>query len=310
MGDNARMSADRRLLLVHAHPDDETITNGATMAKYAHEGAHVTLVTCTRGEEGEVVLPELGHLAADRDDSLGEHRVQELATAMQALGVSDHRFLGEEGQGHPPRRYRDSGMAQDEQGLVIPVPQMSDDAFALADVDEAAGRLAAVIRGLRPQVVVTYDPGGGYGHPDHIQTHRVTMRAVQRAAERGATDAWDVPKVYWSVLPERLVRQAMEELATAENNPFEGWDAGGQLPSMVVPDEQVTTRIDAADFVDAKIAAMRAHATQISVEDGFFALSNGVGRPMLAVEFYRLVKGVRGGPDGEDGRETDLFAGL
>jgi len=160
------LDSPRRLVLVHAHPDDETIANGATMATYAAAGVHVTLVTCTRGEEGEVLVPDLAHLAADRDDDLGAHRVGELATAMQALRVSDHRFLGGAG------RWRDSGMM----GLAS---NERPDCFWRADLDEAAGELVAVLREVRPQVLVTYDPQGGYGHPDHIQAHRVTCAAVR-----------------------------------------------------------------------------------------------------------------------------------
>ena len=164
------LDSPRRLLLVHAHPDDETINNGATMAQYVADGAHVTLVTCTLGEEGEVLVPELAHLAADKDDALGQQRINELATAMEALGVRDHRFLG--GAGH----YRDSGM------MGLPTNDRPE-CFWQADVDEAADLLVAVIREVRPQVVVTYDENGGYGHPDHIQAHRVAMRAVERAAD-------------------------------------------------------------------------------------------------------------------------------
>src|SRR5215475_10854488 len=160
----------RRLLLVHAHPDDESINNGATMAKYAAEGALVTLVTCTLGEEGEVIPPELAHLAADRDDALGPHRIGELASAMAELGVTDHRFLG------GPGRYRDSGM------MGTPSNDRPE-AFWQAPVDEAAAYLVPVIRDLRPQVLVAYNEWGGYGHPDHIQAHRVAMRAYELAAD-------------------------------------------------------------------------------------------------------------------------------
>src|SRR5918996_3798759 len=160
----------RRLLLVHAHPDDESINSGATMARYAAEGAHVTLVTCTLGEEGEVIPPELAHLAADHDDALGEYRIGELAAACEALGVTDHRFLG------GPGRWRDSGM------MGTPSNERPD-CFWQADLDEAVRELVAVVREVRPQVVVTYDSNGGYGHPDHIQAHRVTVAAVDAAAD-------------------------------------------------------------------------------------------------------------------------------
>jgi N-acetyl-1-D-myo-inositol-2-amino-2-deoxy-alpha-D-glucopyranoside deacetylase len=312
-GQNAAMAitADRRLLFVHAHPDDETINNGATMARYAAEGAHVTLVTCTRGELGEIIPTDLAHLAADRDDTLGEHRVDELAAAMAALGVTDHRFLDEVGGGFAPVHYRDSGMAWGPGGLAVAAPDTGPDAFARADVDDAAARLAVVVREVRPQVVVTYEPGGGYGHPDHVQAHRVAMRAVELAEGAGpGGDGWSVPKVYWVVIPEQAARRMLAELSASGTNPFEGWAADGPLPPMMVPDELVTTAIDGGAFLSAKNAALRAHATQIAVDGPFFALSNGVGQPMVALECYRLVRGAPGGEKDADGRETDLFGGL
>src|SRR5919202_3404026 len=164
----------RRLLLVHAHPDDESISTGASMAKYAASGALVTLVTCTLGEEGEVLVPELAHLAADRDDGLGQHRIGELAAAMEALGVRDHRFLG------GPGRWRDSGM------MGTPANDRPD-CFWRADFEEATRELVAVMREVRPQVVVTYDENGFYGHPDHIQAYRIAVRAFEQA---GSTDRY------------------------------------------------------------------------------------------------------------------------
>jgi N-acetyl-1-D-myo-inositol-2-amino-2-deoxy-alpha-D-glucopyranoside deacetylase len=312
---NAAMADDgeHRLLLVHAHPDDETINNGATMARYVDAGARVTLVTCTRGEQGEILVTDLQHLAADRDDTLGLYRETELAAAMAALGVTDHRFLGEAAYGRPARAYRDSGMVNAPDGSVIPDPAARADAFALADLDEAAQRLADVVRELRPHVVVSYEPGGGYGHPDHVQTHRVTMRALELADAQDGNPgpAWAVPKVYWSVLPASVVERVMTHLPADPANPFAPWPEGrGPSLSMIVPDEEVTTCIDAAKLVSRKAAAMRAHATQISVRDGYFALSNGLGQPLVGVEFYRLVRGSARGPFDVDGRETDLFAGL
>ena len=155
----------RRVLFVHAHPDDETINNGATMARYVAEGAGVTLLTCTLGEEGEILVPALAQLAADQADQLGGYRIGELRAAMAALGVTDSRFLGGAG------RYRDSGMMGTQ-------ANEHPRAFWQADLDEAAAHAVAVIREVRPQVLVTYDDFGGYGHPDHIQAHRVAMRAA------------------------------------------------------------------------------------------------------------------------------------
>jgi N-acetyl-1-D-myo-inositol-2-amino-2-deoxy-alpha-D-glucopyranoside deacetylase len=301
----------QRLLLVHAHPDDETIATGATMARYVDAGVHVTLITCTRGEQGEILVPELEHLAADRQDGLGLYRETELASAMAALGVRDHRFLGEAGHDRPGRVYRDSGMAYAEDGSVVPVPDPRPDAFALADVDEAAQRLADVVREIRPRALVTYEPGGGYGHPDHVQAHRVAMRAVELAAAAGGAggSAWQVPKVYWVVLPESTVRRATRELSVAGANPFGGRDPDGPLPSMIVPDDQVTTRLDGTAFLNRKAEALRAHATQVTVDGAFFALSNGVGQPLTGLEYYRLAAGSPTGPWDDEGRETDLLAG-
>jgi N-acetyl-1-D-myo-inositol-2-amino-2-deoxy-alpha-D-glucopyranoside deacetylase len=247
------MSSDRRLLLVHAHPDDESIYTGATMARYVAEGAHVTLVTCTLGELGEIIPPSLAHLAAEKEDRLGEYRIGELAAACAALGVTDHRFLG------GPGCWRDSGMMG---------TAGNDDprCFWRADVDQAARALLDVIGEVRPQVVVTYDADGAYGHPDHIQAHRVAWRARELAGPDGPA------KFY----------------ATA---------ALGSGPALV------STEIDAGAWFGAKLAAMRAHATQITVDAPFFALSDGVRRSASGTEYYTLLAGPRGPGD----REHDLF---
>lgn len=292
------LDSARRVLLVHAHPDDETIGNGATMAAYAATGVHVTLVTCTLGEEGEVLVPDLAHLAADHDDDLGPHRVNELATAMEALGVTDHRFLGGAG------RWRDSGMmgaASNER----------TDCFWRADLHQAAATLVEVVRELRPQVLVTYDPDGGYGHPDHIQAHRVAMLAAELAADpaHGAGDPWQIAKIYWNAIPESLLRQTLRRLRDAgDQQAFGGIDPEGPLPSFAVPDELVTTVVDATAQLGAKLAAMRAYPTQISLDGPFFAISDDPEGLMWGVEHYRLVSGQRGSGVGQ--LESDLFAGL
>ncbi|MFD0266950.1 N-acetyl-1-D-myo-inositol-2-amino-2-deoxy-alpha-D-glucopyranoside deacetylase [Streptomyces sp. NPDC127106] len=290
----------RRLLFVHAHPDDESINNGVTMAKYAAEGAHVALVTCTLGEEGEVIPPELAHLVADRDDALGAHRIGELAAAMAELGVTDHRFLG------GPGRFRDSGMMGLEQNR-------RPGSFWSAEVDEAAAYLVEVIRELRPQVLVTYDPNGGYGHPDHIQAHRVAMRAAELAAEpayrRDLGDPHAIDKVYWNRVPRSVVEEGFARLRAADTKtPFPGLASPDDVPG-VVADELITAEITADEpVVAAKAAAMRAHATQIAVDGPFFALSNDLAQPLFAREYYELAQGSPGAPAGE--REHDLFAGV
>jgi N-acetyl-1-D-myo-inositol-2-amino-2-deoxy-alpha-D-glucopyranoside deacetylase len=293
------LAADRRLLLVHAHPDDESINNGSTMAKYAAEGALVTLVTCTLGEEGEVIPPELAHLAPDRDDTLGTHRIGELAAAMRELGVTDHRFLG------GPGRYRDSGMmgvAQNDR----------PGCFWQAGLDEASAHLVEVIRETRPQVLVTYDPNGGYGHPDHIKAHRVAMRAADLAAEPDFRpdlgEPHTIAKIYWNCVPRSVIEEGFARLrAAGRDMPFEGIATADDVPG-VVADEDVTAGIDTEGrYAEQKAAAMRAHYTQIAVDGPFFALSNDLGQPLFGAEYYRLV---RGKPGTGSAREDDLFAGL
>jgi N-acetyl-1-D-myo-inositol-2-amino-2-deoxy-alpha-D-glucopyranoside deacetylase len=260
-----------RLLLVHAHPDDESIGTGATIARYAAEGAQVTLVTCTRGELGEVIPPELAYLAIG-GDRLGEYRITELAAACAALGISDQRFLG------GPGRWRDSGM------MGLPAND-SPDCFWQADLATAAAELANVILDVRPQVLVTYDENGFYGHPDHIQAHRVARAAIGLAAGPGQDSPWQVAKFYATAMP----RSVAEAEGVADFVPF-------------VPDEQVTTEIDGTAYLAAKTAAMRAHATQIVVKGdseggtgrraggaGCFALSSGRWQPLLAREYYTLL---------------------
>jgi N-acetyl-1-D-myo-inositol-2-amino-2-deoxy-alpha-D-glucopyranoside deacetylase len=297
-----------RLLLVHAHPDDETIGQGATMARYVAEGAGVTLVTCTAGEMGEILVPELEHLAADKEDRLGEHRRGELAEAMAALGVTDHRFLGGFGT------YRDSGMKWHEAGHAVAADEVHANAFWNADLTEAATHLVAVIREVRPQVLVTYDEFGGYGHPDHIQAHRVAMYGALLAGapsyRRDLGDAWDVAKIYWSCMSERRTREGLRMLREAgDSTTFEGMDPDGPLPPFFAKDEDITTEIDGTVHSERKMAALRAHATQITTDGPFFALSNNQGATAWGSEQFRLVRG-KLGPVGENGWETDLFAGL
>jgi N-acetyl-1-D-myo-inositol-2-amino-2-deoxy-alpha-D-glucopyranoside deacetylase len=299
---------DQRLLLVHAHPDDETIGQGATMAKYVARGTQVTLVTCTLGEEGEVLVPELAHLASDQEDGLGQHRITELAAAMKELGVTDHRFLG--GAGH----FRDSGMVWHEDGHAIAGDDVKDGTFWRADLLEASDLLVEIIREVRPQVLVTYDQFGGYGHPDHIQAHRVAMYASVLAAvpsyrpELG--EAWDVAKIYWGAMSESRMRQGLRALrAAGDTTAFEGMDPDGPLPPFIVSDDMLSAAVEANDFAEAKIRAMKAHATQIEVDGPFFALSNNIGNWVWGTEFYRIAKGTLG-PTNEEGLETDLFAGL
>ena len=284
------------MLFVHAHPDDETIDNGATMARYAAEGAHVALVTCTLGEEGDVVVPELAHLGAAYDDRLAEHRAGELDAAMAALGVADHRILH-----GVDDRYRDSGMmgsASNEH------PRC----FWRADVDEAAQSLVATIRELRPQILVTYTPDGGYGHPDHIQAHRVAMRAAELAAqpdESPGAEPHAISKIYWNCHPRTAARFSAKALQAEEHTPF----VLDESAISTTDDSFTTCTIDATCHLAAKTEAMRAHRTQMTVHAPFFALSNNVGRLITAEEHYHLAYRR---PDLLEGArtESDLFAGL
>jgi N-acetyl-1-D-myo-inositol-2-amino-2-deoxy-alpha-D-glucopyranoside deacetylase len=278
-----------RLLLVHAHPDDETINNGATMALYAALGADVTLITCTRGEEGEVLVEEHSHKAAMHDDLLGEHREVELADAMAALGIKDFRFLGA-----PVKKYRDSGMMGTE-------PNDRPDSFWRADVDIASQEIATIIDEVKPHVLITYDEFGGYGHPDHIQAHRVAM-AGSRLSQ------WKIPKIYWNVMPASVIQSGIDAMKKIGSD-FMGVDKAEDLP-FAKDDSFVTSHIDGNAYVEEKMAAMRAHATQIAVDGPFFALTNNLGLQVWGNEYYTLVRGDRTAPFDSQGREVDLFSGI
>jgi N-acetyl-1-D-myo-inositol-2-amino-2-deoxy-alpha-D-glucopyranoside deacetylase len=270
------MPAERSLLLVHAHPDDESIGTGATMARYAAEGARVTLVTCTLGELGEIIPPDLRHLLPDE---LGQHRVGELERACRALGVSDHRFLGGEG------RFRDSGM--------MGLPDNDDPrCFWQADVPAAAALLVPIMEEVAPTAIVTYNANGFYGHPDHIQAHRVAWRAFEMTDKKG--------KFYATAMP-RGVLEAASVL------PEDSWfiRASASDMSVGVPDDEVTTSIEASAYLEAKMAAMRAHETQITLDGKFYALSNEIGHRVLGTEYYALLAGTRGA---SDPYERELFA--
>jgi N-acetyl-1-D-myo-inositol-2-amino-2-deoxy-alpha-D-glucopyranoside deacetylase len=286
-----------RFLFVHAHPDDETLTTGATIAHYASRGADVRVVTCTLGEEGEVIGERWAGLGADGADQLGGYRIGELSAALNELGVDEPTFLGGAG------RWRDSGM--------VGTPPRGPQRFVDADPRDAVGALVAIIRELRPHVVVSYDPNGGYGHPDHIHAHEVTTAAVAAAGEADYPgERWSVPKFYWTVMARSVIAAGIAELADVE------------LPTdwiLIAPedfpfgfgDDQIDAVVDAPDSRAAKVAALRAHATQVTVApDGrACALSNLVALPIVTTEHYVLVEGAAGERD-DRGWETDLLAGL
>ena len=274
-----------RAILVHAHPDDETINNGATMALYAKLGAQITLITCTRGEEGEVLIPDLAHLAATSTDSLGEHRVIELANAMKELGIKDHRFLG---------NYRDSGMMGTESNN-------RKDCFWQADLENAAKKLAIIYDELKPHILITYDPNGGYGHPDHIQAHRVAMRAAE-------ISEWKISKIYWNAMPKSVIAKGMEKMKEIGSD-FFGAESIEDIP-FAIDDSLITSVVDGNSVVSQKMSAMKAHGTQIAVDGPFFALSNNLGLEVWGNEYYRLVQGIKSEPLNSDGQEINLFSGI
>ena len=247
--------------------------------------AQVTLVTCTRGEEGEVLVPGLSHLASSHEDGLGAHREIELANAMIALGVSDHRFLGS---------FRDSGMMGTDSNN-------RPDVFWQADLDTAAQLLVSIIDEVKPHILITYDEIGGYGHPDHIKAHLVAMRASELSK-------WQIKKIYWNTMPKSVIAAgiaAMKEIGSD----FFGTDNVDDIP-FAKEDSFVTTLIDANEFVDAKMAAMKAHETQIALDGPFFALSNNLGLQIWGHEYYTLVRGEKSSPFDEQGRESDLTSGI
>jgi N-acetyl-1-D-myo-inositol-2-amino-2-deoxy-alpha-D-glucopyranoside deacetylase len=294
------MQETPRLLFVHAHPDDESITNGATIAHYVARGAQVRVVTCTLGEEGEVIGEKWAQLAVDHADQLGGYRIAELTAALHALGVDGPVYLG------GPGRWRDSGMvgsqARDRQR------------FSDADQREAVGALVEIIREMRPHVVVTYDPNGGYGHPDHIQTHVVTTAAVAAAATADDYPGtpWPVPKFYWTVISRSAFVAGWEALGPGDLR--DEWivpPPDGDFAELGYPDDEIDAVIDDPDALPAKTAALRAHETQLTVgpTGRTLALSNNIALPIVAQEHYILTAGIAGERD-ERGWETDLLAGV
>src|SRR4051794_25366446 len=294
------------LMSVHAHPDDETISAGGAMARYVAEGRRVVLVTCTRGEQGEIVIPELD--TPDNHRRLGELRAAELEAAMGELGVTEWENLG----------YRDSDMMGRE-------GNRDPRCFWQADLDEAAGRLSWLMRRYQPDVVTTYNSFGGYGHPDHIRTHDVAVRAFARAGEPAwypeqfgdGVRPWAPAKLYETAIP-ASVRDAMrtkmreagkpsfweppEDATDEQRREFEEFAA-----KMLVPDEAITTWVDiSGDPLDRKWRAIQRRVTQIAFGRGFMALGEEGWKQYWSKESYIL----RESRLPETTPETDLFAGL
>lgn len=323
------------LVVVHAHPDDETLATGALLATWAAAGLPVTVVTATRGERGEVIGHELAHLQGD-GPALAAHRTTELAAALAALGVTDHAFLDTlpPPASHPATRgtgvaseaevtshqshrshqhhvwrdgtYRDSGMVWVgvARAGAVPPEDVPAGAFVGVPLDEAAGRLARLLRDRRPAVVATYDPDGGYGHPDHVRVHEVTMRAVALATDPG--DGW-APSVLWRRSGREALAAGYRALADGRTRaalgaPADGLtlpDPAGPFPAVVVPDEDLDLAVDVAPVRDRMLAALLAHATQVQAVRavdapalvGCYALSDGLLAPLLPDEAYVLAAG-------------------
>lgn len=284
MTDLARDAAHTpTLMTVHAHPDDETIGTGGTMAKAVRDGRRVVLVTCTRGEQGDIVVPELD--TPDNHRRLGELRAAELEAAMGELGVTEWENLG----------YRDSDM-------MGRVGNHDPRTFWRADLDEAAGRLTWLVRRHRPEVMTTYNSFGGYGHPDHIRTHDVGVRAFARAgdpawypeqlalehggsgpaSDDGGLAPWTPSKLYEQAIPASVrdaMREAMEQAGKPsfwtlpdDATPEQRAEFEAYMAKMLVPDESITTWIDISDVVDRKWAAAQRHVTQIAPDSSFMLM--------------------------------------
>lgn len=269
-----------RVLYVHAHPDDETVVTGASMAHLARAGAEVTLLTMTRGERGEVIPADLRHLevgqpgCSDDGTALGHYRVGELHAACAALGVRSQMFAGQNpavdpsvGLSNGRDRYLDSGMAWGADGRATAAADVSPAALTAAPVEEAAAHIAAAVRAIRPLTVITYDDDGGYGHPDHIRTGQATLRAVELATSAGSgSDGWDVPMV-WAIEGE-FVSSDFRPQAVVEATPA---DLGAKRAALEAYETQVTLPVDSAELT--------------------FAFSNGVSQRISGVETFRLVGG-------------------
>ncbi len=293
-------------MLVHAHPDDETIGNGVTMARYVDEGAAVTLVTCTLGEEGEVLVPELEHLGAEQEDNLAPQRILELTEAMGILGVTDFVRLGGDG------RFRDSGMAYTDDGRATARDVLRPGIFWTADLLEATNELVPLIRDRRPQVLVTYNEIGGYGHPDHVQAHRVAMYGYLLAGTPGYRpdlgEPWAASRVLWGTMSRSRMKASIEALrASGDTETFAGFEEQLDNP-LIAADEDIAVEIDGSAYVERKLDAMRAHATQIRPDGTFFAGGKMSVDSMWSHEYYRFVAG-QPLPAGE-GWADDVFAGL
>jgi len=317
-------TAPARLLFVHAHPDDETLTTGVTMAAYASRGHDVHLLTCTLGEEGEVIPADLAHHASDRENTLGSWRREELRAAMSVLGVV-HSVLGEDPDRGLASRYRDSGMAGTP-GAEHP------DAFVRADLAEATAMVGAHIRAVRPDVVVTYDEHGGYAHPDHVQTHRVTVAAMAALSAEAETQAdpdkpdtavgtMPMPALYCVLTPQSWASQdrawlreniGLDDSAAMTDHSCVVLPLDAPYPPSVVSDAVVTHVVEEPTLVELQCRALAEHRSQVSVGNGYYALSNRIAARLSGREGFarfdpvagQLVAAAPGAP-----RHTGLWGG-
>jgi len=282
--------SELRLLTVHAHADDESITMGGTLAHCADHGIRTAVVCCTDGQLATIYAPDMPE--EETRPRLGEIRREELRAACAALGVDEVHFLG----------YHDSGMAGAD-------TNHDPKAFWKADLNEAAGSLVQHIRAFRPHVVVTYDANGGYGHPDHIQTHRATLIALEAAYLRtlypDAGDPWRVSKLYYTAFPVSFARKAVE-LAQQFGMPAPFGDTRPEDLDFVTPDELVTTAVDCGDQAERKQAALRAHRSQITDDFPLLSMPPDLLREHFPHEHYQLAWS----HVPTQIPETDLFAGL
>lgn len=290
-------------MMVHAHPDDETSQTGATLARYAAQG-HVTLVTCTAGEAGEIVAEDLSYL---NDDTLGEHRLGELRAAMADLGVSDCVRLGGD------FNYRDSGMTTDDNGAVQPMDDLHPNCFWRADLLEAALHLVELIRDRRPQVLATYDTMGGYGHPDHVQAHRVAMYASALAGVSSFRPdlgtAWTISRVLWTAWDAQAIAD-MARYATEHGlyDQMPGWfDPEEDSSSFFIPHDQIAASIDERPWAHQVSSALERYRSQVNAADPWWQFIKA-DPTIPRYESYRLAVGVPFPPGLEPA--DDLFAGL
>jgi mycothiol S-conjugate amidase len=284
-------SKRKALLALHAHPDDESSKGSGTMARYAKEGVRVALVCATGGEEGDILNPRMDKPGVK--ERMAELRKEELEAACSILGVEEVYDLG----------YRDSGMPKTESNK-------HPDAFWNADPEEAVGKIVAIIRKERPEVVLSYDESKGYEHPDHLRIHEWGRRAYEEAGDPakhpGAGEPWTPSKLYYFATFTKKRMTILHEAAAGEGieSPFAGfldhWDEMG------FEDPQVTTQIDVADFLELRTKALLAHATQIDPDSFWFAIPDDLQRRVYPWEDYTLVASTVDTPT----PESDLFAGL